>query len=120
MLRSSNHPVSSALNTIRFTIGTSMCGIRRRFSLKEDRYHGAHVIGSRGGASSPMETGGSEQSPVKTTAWRDSLRLVGGDGGSRGRSHAWLLPAENQNRTEDARRRYTPSLPRMRRCDFMG
>src|SRR5262252_4345266 len=34
------------------------------------------VIEYRGGASSPMEAGGSEQSSVKTTACLDSLRLV--------------------------------------------
>ena len=73
-----------------------MSGIRRRFSLKEDRYHGARVIGRRGGASSPMATGvAAGGAPVTTTTWLDSLRLPGGDRRSRGRSYGWLFLAEN-------------------------
>ena len=34
-----------------------MSGIRRQFSLKEDRYHGARVIGPRGAVASPTATG---------------------------------------------------------------
>ena len=55
-----------------------MSGIRRQFSLQEDRHHGARVIGSRGAASSPTATGvAAGGASVKTTAWLHPLKLSG-------------------------------------------